>query len=239
MRYKEPKSLLVLGSVLKMLALLLAPALVAASKRDEYDDQVSSILNQLSANDYSLFTDDYQYLTDAAYLLSLYGLFSYAIPTGAEVSSALAAALSILGNTEAWGALSTLAGSLSGFATAAGSGSVATASAGSDSDSDEESDSDSASGAASGSASGSRSASGSASGSGRSASSGSVTSPSSGSSSARGGLSSSSGGSGSGGSGSGGSSSGSGGSGSSSSGNGASSPYLAGGVVAVAAIALL
>lgn len=253
----------------KMLALFLAaPALAAAPyKRANYDEEYSSIMAQLgSFSDGGYDNSDLSYLTqdgDAIYqsVLNEWSDSSFSIPTGTAASSALAAALSILGNSDlmqSYGDYSSLADfSTLGLGTEsdtygvteAESGSAGTATA---------SGSRGGSGG-SGSGSGGASETGSRGGSGGSGGSDASGSGSgSGSATRTGGGAGGSGGSGSdsaSGSGSGtrsgsaagntsGSSSGSGGSGSGSksgsTGNGASAPYFgAGGLVAVAAIALL
>lgn len=247
-----------------MLALFFAaPALAAAPyRRANYDDEHSSILAQMGTNSGGGYDNtDLSYLTqdgDAIYqsVLNEWSDSSFSIPTGTAASSALAAALSILGNSDLLRSYSDYS-SLADFSTLglgsesdtygvteAESGSAATASAsgsrggsgGSGSESGSASESGSRGGAggsggsdSSGSGSGSASrtsggsggsASGSASGSGSGTRSGSAAGNTSGSTS------------GSGNSGS--------GSNSDSTGNGASAPYFgAGGLVAVAAIALL
>lgn len=247
-----------------MLALFFAaPALAAAPyRRANYDDEYSSILAQMGTNSGGGYDNtDLSYLTqdgDAIYqsVLNEWSDSSFSIPTGTAASSALAAALSILGNSDLLRSYSDYS-SLADFSTLglgsesdtygvteAESGSAATASAsgsrggsgGSGSESGSASESGSRGGAggsggsdSSGSGSGSASrtsggsggsASGSASGSGSGTRSGSAAGNTSGSTS------------GSGNSGS--------GSNSDSTGNGASAPYFgAGGLVAVAAIALL
>lgn len=255
----------------KMLALFLAaPALAAAPyRRANYDEEYSSILAQMgtfSGGGYD--NTDLSYLTqdgDAIYqsVLNEWSDSSFYIPTGAAASSALAAALSILGNSDlmqSYGDYSSLADfSTLGLGTEsdtygvteAESGSAGTATA----SGSRGGSGGSGSGSGAASETGSRGGSG---GSGGSDASGSGSGSGSGSATRTGGGAGGSGGSGSdsaSGSGSGtrsgsaagntsGSSSGSGGSGSGSksgsTGNGASAPYFgAGGLVAVAAIALL
>lgn len=250
-----------------MLALFFAaPALAAAPyRRANYDDEYSSILAQMGTYSGGGYDNtDLSYLTqdgDAIYqsVLNEWSDSSFSIPTGTAASSALAAALSILGNSDLLRSYSDYS-SLADFSTLglgsesdtygvteAESGSAATASAsgsrggsgGSGSESGSASESGSRGGAggsggsdSSGSGSGSASrTSGGSGGSGGSAS-GSASGSGSGtrSGSAAGNTSGSTSGSGNSGS----------GSNSDSTGNGASAPYFgAGGLVAVAAIALL
>ncbi|PSK38934.1 hypothetical protein C7M61_002240 [Candidozyma pseudohaemuli] len=252
-----------------MLALFLAaPALAAAPyRRANYDEEYSSIVAQMGtfSGGGGYDNTDLSYLTqdgDAIYqsVLNEWSDSSFYIPTGAAASSALAAALSILGNSDlmqSYGDYSSLADfSTLGLGTESDTYGVTEAESGS---------------AGTATASGSRGGSGgSGSGSGgasetgsRGGSGGSGGSDASGSGSGSGSATRTGGGSGGSGSGSdsasgsgsgtrsgsaagntSGSSSGSGGSGSGSksgsTGNGASAPYFgAGGLVAVAAIALL